>query len=39
LAVTADGQVGVAYNYSWVDPGDGSSHQAVMFRLGTWSEE
>ncbi len=39
LAVTADGQVGVAYNYSWVDPVDGTSHQALMFRLGHWEEE
>ena len=39
LAVTADGKVGIAYNYSWVDPVDSSSHQAVMFRQGTWEEE
>jgi hypothetical protein len=39
LAVTADGQVGIAYAYSWIDPIDGSSHQSLMFRRGTWQEQ
>lgn len=39
VAISPDGHVGIAYNYAWVDPSDGSSHQAVMFRLGTWQEQ
>jgi hypothetical protein len=39
LAVTANGQIGIAYNYGWVDPVDGTSHQALMFRLGVWEEQ
>jgi len=35
-AVLPDGRVGVAYSYAWVDPVDGESHSAVMFKLGEW---
>ncbi len=39
LAITADGEVGVAYGYSWIDPVDSTSHRTLMFRLGVWEEE
>jgi len=35
-AALSDGTVGVAYSYSYWDPGEERGRQHLMFRLGTW---
>ena len=35
-AVLPDGRIGIAYHYTWFDPGSSTTQLNLMFRVGTW---